>query len=357
MSEYTDNMLGQPGALRALLGHLELDSLRDIAARVQAGAIDRIILTGMGASLCAAYPAWEILAAAGLPAWWLETGELLQSARRLITPRSLLWMVSQGGKGPEAQALLDALAGQRPSLVLATTNEPASPLAARVDLVQPLHTTVEHGVATRTFVNTLAVTQLAALSFTGKEVGPSIDALHAVAEGLEAYLAAWDQSLAAWSKLLPSPDRLVLVGRGASLAAALDGALVLKEAARLNAEAISMGQFRHGPLELADARLTVIVFEGEGPLRAADRKLAQTVVECGGRALWGGAASDDSARAEAPVPVVPTPAGEGVARPIAQILPVQFLSLHAAQAAGFEAAAFRHLGKVTWPQLTSAPAA
>lgn len=274
----------------------------------------------------------------------------------MVTPKTLLWMVSQAGHGPEAMALLDALAGRRPNLVLATTNQADSPLAARADLVLPLHTTQEHGVATRSYVNTLAVTQLTALAMTGQDVAPELAGLGQAAEALAAYLGDWQQKVEAFAQLMPEPDRVLLVGRGASLAAALDGALVLKEAARVNAEGMSAGQFRHGPLELADERLTVLIFDGGGPLRAADQRLAQTVSECGGRALWvGEQMATEGAHPGAQIPTVPAPTGTGIARPIGQIIPIQLLSLYLARLGGFEAAAFRHLGKVTWPEL-QAPA-
>jgi glucosamine--fructose-6-phosphate aminotransferase (isomerizing) len=342
MTEYIDNILGQPAALRGLLAELDLAPVHHLAARVQAGDFDRIILTGMGASFYAAYPAWTLLSAAGLPAWWLEAGELAETASALITPKTLLWIVSQAGRVPEGLALLNILSARPPGLVLATTNEPDSPLARRAGLVQPLHTAPEKGVATRSFVNTLAVTQLAALAMAGQSLAPALAHLRQAAEALAAYLAGWEQTAEQFAALLPAADRLLLLGRGASLSAALGGALVLKEAARANAEGLSMGQFRHGTLELADPRLTVLVFEGPAPL-AADRRLAQTIAGCGARALL------ISSR-EAPVLLsLPAPVAGGIASPIAQIVPIQLLSLLLARRQGFEAAAFRHLGKVTWP--------
>jgi glucosamine--fructose-6-phosphate aminotransferase (isomerizing) len=348
MSEYIDNILGQPAALRTLLAELDLDALQRLAARVRDGEFDHIILTGMGASFYAAQPAWDILAAAGLPAWWLETGELAETAAALVTSKTLLWVVSQAGRVPEGLALLDALSGRQPGLVLATTNQPASPLAQRAGLVQPLHTAAERGVATRSFVNTLAVTQLTALAMTGQPLAPALADLERVSETLASYLAAWEHGLEQFDVLLPAADRLLLLGRGASLAPALAGALVLKEAARVNAEGMSLGQFRHGPLELADPRLTVLVFEGSAPRAEADRRLAQTIADCGARALV--VSSQGATRASS----WPAPAGGGIAAPIAQIVPIQLLSVLLARRQGFEAADFRHLGKVTWPELSGA---
>ena len=345
MNEYVANILGQPQALRSALEHFEREPFARLGARIQGGEFDRIILTGMGASLYVSYPAWLLLAQAGLPAWWVETGELLQSARALITPRSLVWLVSQSGRGPEQLDLLDAMTLQPARLVLATTNDSASPLAQRASLVLPLYTAAEKGVATRSYVNTLALTQLAAQTIAGQDVAPGIGALHHTASALEDYLSGWEDIVASLGELLPNPDRLILVGWGASLAAALDGALVLKEAARASAEGMSTGQFRHGPLELADSHLTVLVFDGPEPAATADRQLAQTIAECGARALRVSVAVD------ATRPALAMPAAQGLGLPIAQIVPIQLLSLYLARLGGFEAAAFRHLGKITWPSL------
>lgn len=350
MSEYTDNILGQPAALRSLLAELDLDLVGHLAGRVRAGEFDRIILTGMGASLFAAYPAFTILAGAGLPACWLETGELFGSARALVTPKTLLWVVSQSGKLPEGLAMLDELEGRPQALSLATTNQLDSRLAARAAIILPLHTATERGVATRSYVNSLAVTQLTALAMAGHDLAPALDGLRKASQALEGYLRGWEQTVAAFADLLPHPDRLLLLGRGASLAAALDGALVLKEASRMSAEGMSIGQFRHGPLELADSRLTVLVFAGSPSEAAADRRLARTIADCGAHALWIGNDGDQAPN------TVPLPAADGIALPIAQIVPVQLLSIYLAHRQGFEAAAFRHLGKVTWPDPPGAAA-
>ena len=346
MSDYLPDILGQPQALQSALAGFDPAPLASLAERLRRGEFNRVILTGMGASYYAAYPAWLILAGAGLPAWLLDTSELLHSAQPLITPHSLLWIVSQSGKSPEAQALLASLAHGRPRLVLTTTNNPASPLAQQSGLVLPLHTGEEHGAATRTYVNTLAVTQLAALALTAQDLGAPRRAIQEAAHAIERYLEHWEQVVESMATLLPAPDRLIAVGRGASLAAACDGALVLKEAARANAEGMSVGLFRHGPLELADPRLAVLVLEGPPATAPLDRRLAQVIVDCGARALW---------LSPTPDPTLPTPAAQGPGLPIAEILPFQLLSIYLARLAGFEPGAMRHLGRLAQPEQLALP--
>src|SRR5262249_31675537 len=154
---------------------------------------------------------------------------------------------------------------------------------------------------------TLAATQLQALAMAGQDLSPALDALRRAADALALYLQDFDSILARMDERIPASERILLLGRGPSLAAALDGALVLKEAARVNAEGMSMGQFRHGPLELADPRLTVLVFEGVAP--AADRRLAQTISDCGARSLL---VSPDGVSAPN---YLPAPTAGGLARP------------------------------------------
>jgi glucosamine--fructose-6-phosphate aminotransferase (isomerizing) len=69
---------------------------------------------------------------------------------------------------------------------------------------------------------------------------------------LAGYLNQWDDQLAAWDAAV-SQEILFTVGRGASLAAARTGALIVKEAAKTPLEAMSAPQFRHGPLEMPTA--------------------------------------------------------------------------------------------------------
>ena len=48
-------------------------------ARAVSGPFDRIVLTGMGSSHSAALPTWRALVSEGRPAWWVDTGQLLDT--------------------------------------------------------------------------------------------------------------------------------------------------------------------------------------------------------------------------------------------------------------------------------------
>jgi glucosamine--fructose-6-phosphate aminotransferase (isomerizing) len=335
-SKYVGDILSQPDAVRLVLAgrlHRDLDA---ITARL--GQYSRIILTGMGASLAALQPAWLRMARAGLPAWRLETSVLIRDAPELITPDTLLLVASQSGRSAEAVALAEHVPRIGATLV-ALTNDPLSPLAERARVVVEIHAGAEHAVSTRSYVNTLAAAALAIDALIGAN---SAAALAAAADSIDGYLSSWRERVDAIGESIGLPSRLYLLGRGDSLAAAECGALILKEAAKWPAEALTAGQFRHGPLELADGRLTVIVLAGEHPDdRARDTQLVADLVHYGARAVW--AHTDGRPGVE----LLPIPAATDAGRPLAQIVPLQLLSIAIAERTGVEPGVFRHLEKVT----------
>jgi glutamine---fructose-6-phosphate transaminase (isomerizing) len=162
--------------------------------------------------------------------------------------------------------------------------------------------------------------------------------LRETAEACGRFLADWQARAAEIAEAVGLPERLFLLGRGALLSTVWAGALVLKESAKINAEGLSAGQFRHGPLELADARVTALIFDGEGPGVALNRKLAAELRGFGVRAVSASGVSDADLR-------LPAASGDGL--PIAAMLAIQLLSLSVAERSGFVPGQFRNAGKVT----------
>ena len=333
---YLDDIVAQPGALSELIRQGPDPGAVDVLTR-RLHSVDRIVLTGMGASHFALYPTYLRLVQLGLPAWWVETSELLHHQDRLVTDTTLVWIASQSGRSIEAKVMAEALHTQG-APILATTNDPESPLAARAEAVIPLRMDAEDAVSTRSYVNTLAANDMtlnAALDVDESGDTP------AVVEAVSSYLAELQAHLDQMRDVVGVPTRLFVVGRGVSLAAAWTGALVIKEAAKVPVEGTNAAQFRHGPLELADARLTVLLLPGGDATRPRMRRLAEDLCGYGAQAIWLGADAPSAAQSLA------APAGQGIAQAIAEIVPLQLLSVSLAQLTGVDPGVFRHLGKVT----------
>src|SRR5512143_3778019 len=104
---YIEEILSQPEVLLKALPRFDLQALNTLKQKLDRQEFDRIIITGMGASLYGGYPAWLLLAGHGLPVHWVDTAELIHYAGALITPRTLLWVISQSGRSAEIVLLLD----------------------------------------------------------------------------------------------------------------------------------------------------------------------------------------------------------------------------------------------------------
>lgn len=337
MNPYITDILAQPQALRDTLAALQGPSaeLSAIAHTLRDGRFDRVILTGMGGSYAALYPQWARLVQAGVAAHLIETSTLLYDALPLVTHKTLLVVVSQSGRSAEIVRLLDVAGGVT---VLAITNTADSPLATRAAAALVTRAGEESTVSCKTFVTTLAALALAGEILVSGDWSAAWQSLMAATGVVDFYIGQLDAIAGSMAELVRSPS-LMMCGRGSSMAAALCGGLIIKEAAKFHGEGMGSAAFRHGPLELATTGLTVFVYEGQGEAAALNRNLVNDINKAGGRAYLIGPSSDDA--------VLRLPAVAPVALPIIEILPAQMLSVGLARRAGREPGKFLVSGKVT----------
>ncbi len=332
---YISDIRAQPAALEGMLNEpIPADSigiLRHLAA------FDRIVLTGMGSSLQGMYPSFVRLAAAGLSVWFEDTAELLGYQHGLVTERSLLWVTSQSGESAEAIELLDRVSGSSGPTVLAVTNDLTSTLATAAASVLPLHSGDERTVGTRSYVNTLAMCANATSIALGETPDPELgEAPHRLA----AYIREWDQWIDEIGAAIPDSPTFVL-GRGMSLGSARTGALIIKEAARRPVEGMSVPQFRHGPLEMADPSVTALLLAGGDDDRVRNEQMRRDLEVTGARCVW-----IDTEPDLHPSITMPNLRGT-LARSLAEILPLQLLTVVLAQRLGQEPGEFRQIEKIT----------
>jgi glutamine---fructose-6-phosphate transaminase (isomerizing) len=336
---YVRDILSQPEAVETAVRRFDASVLKDAAARLQKGKYDRILITGMGGSYHSSYPAWLMLSRLGVPAIWVDTAELIHHARGLVTSKTLLWMTSQSGRSVEITAALDGTRLNTPAALLAIVNDLQSPLAKAAAYCVPMHAEVEGTVSTRTYVNTLALGQLAAAALLGEDVEAARRDLLATAAAMKTFLADWDALKQRMVDVVGFPQRLVLLGRGPSLCSAFSGALVLSEAAKYLATPFEVAEFRHGPLETAGPELTALIFEGEASTRELNFGMLNELRAARARAFCIGSTPQEW---QLPIPAVPP-----IGLPLVEILPIQALSVHFAESIGITPGDFFRIGKVT----------
>jgi glutamine---fructose-6-phosphate transaminase (isomerizing) len=306
-------------------------------SRLLRGHYDRVVLTGMGSSHFAALPSWRRLVEAGYPAWWVDTGQLLDSPR-LITPGTLLIVTSQSGASAETVAVLESRKSVAPTATLiAITNDPASPLARQADALMPLHSGAEATVSTKSYLNSLAAHLRIASLLTA---GPTQDAADAVKTTTES--GPFPLLHAAAAGLTAAPDgRLAYIGYGDHSATALYAALITKEAAKIPAEGFAGGQFRHGPLELAGPGLTAVLFGGDAPVNPSLLQLGRDLLASGSAVL---AVGDLDIADENQIAA---PSGDALAQLAHGALVAQYLSVAIARAKHITPGTFSYGSKVT----------
>jgi glucosamine--fructose-6-phosphate aminotransferase (isomerizing) len=322
----------------------QADALRAFAASTTAREpaappappYERIVLTGMGSSHFAALPTWRRLVEHGLPAWWVDAGQLLD-APHLVNDKTLLIATSQSGASGEIVALLES--GVRPASLTAITNDETSPLAKAAHRVIALHSGSEATVSTKSYINTLAAhDRLAAtlLHQPGDEISAAIAALEQF-DGADA-LAPIAAGL-----LHADNPRLAYIGFGDHGATALYAGLITKEGAKIPAEGYVGGQFRHGPFELAGPGLTAVLHGAADP--AANRQLARI----GADLLAAGSTVVAAAGLDLPGATVhlPPPDAGLTAQLTHGALVAQHLTVAIARARGITPGAFAYGSKIT----------
>jgi glucosamine--fructose-6-phosphate aminotransferase (isomerizing) len=189
--------------------------------------------------------------------------------------------ISQSGSSPDVAAVV-AAARRDGAFTLALTNAPRSRLARAADETFLLRCGRERAVAaTKTYTaSCVALAILASATAQWRERGGLSLAgiVEAVREAVDSEAEA-----ARLARRIGRGRMLVVLGRGYDYAAALEGALKIKELARVWAEPYSSADFAHGPRTLLERGTPVLLFASRGATLAEARKLARDMGARGAR--------------------------------------------------------------------------
>jgi glutamine---fructose-6-phosphate transaminase (isomerizing) len=333
-STFLTEILGQPAALLRLVEDYAAEPGRRRLAAVPAA--ERPVFVGMGASFHAAQIAVQQLASLGIAAQAVEATDALYAPELLRSGQPIVY-ISQSGASGELGPLLDQLPSRTP--VVAVTNNPDSPLAQRAAVVLPLLAGPEETVATKTYLNSLAVLWLLARQWHGRLDPGAFAALRSVQRQLARQLADAPAIADHWLSRFGAADVFVFVGSGLEAVTARQSAMMLLEWLKQPALAYSTGAFRHGPIEVVGPNVGCVLFATPGPAYEATQRLAGELADYGApvlvveRGTFAGAAL-------AAEPEIPA----GLA-PLLDVLPVQIFIEAAARQSGLPLG-FRHIQKV-----------
>ncbi|WP_426239249.1 SIS domain-containing protein [Pararhizobium sp. DWP1-1-3] len=345
---YLDEIGEQPAAIRKL-GQLItpglIDTIKSIRRMIDKGELRHLILTGMGGSLFSAYGTWLRLSQAlPVPVSLWDASELIQQAPALLREGTIVVAISQSGESVELCRMTDLDNGV--SVKVAITNTIDNTLARWSTLKLATQVGPEQTVSTKTFTAGLVALYIFERLLTGEDAALAQE-IATLADATEQLLSTLPEKMTETLAFLGHEYPLTFIGRGGSYGSAMMAALVTAEAAKAPTQALSGGQFRHGPLELVrDGFRSMMFIGGTDTTLDLNIKTITDIDRLGGRCFVvapGSAASAFSA--DDRVVLLPDVA-EGLL-PVLEILPIQLLMVPMAIARGFEPAKFLNGSKIT----------
>lgn len=346
----------QPRALgdtfrgRVLLkeGQVALEDLK--LTKAQAKSIERIHLVACGtawhACLVGKFMIEEI---AGVPAE-VDYGSEFRYRSPLMSPKSILLMVSQSGETADTLAATEIARAKR-SKIYSICNVIDSSIARKSDGVLYTHAGPEISVAsTKAFTTQLTALYLFSIALgrlNGKlkqaEAKKLLRDLMHMPNWVERSLQLEDEIKELARDLMHHRDFLYL-GRGINYPIALEGALKLKEISYIHAEGYPAGEMKHGPIALIDENMPVVV------IAPRDRSFQKTIsnfkeVESrGGKVI---VLTDDGKTAKeiAAHKVLTLPRASHYLTPVVMTIPLQMLAYYIAIHRGTDVDQPRNLAK------------
>lgn len=308
------------------------------APRLQFAPPDQALLTGMGASFHAASIGAFMFLEAGVQARAAETVDLLYSGPRGLRPFDAVFYLSQSGGSGEIRPFLDGLPD--PARLTALTNDETSPLARGAGRVLPLRAGEERWIASKTYINALALLWLLARRWGGAPLPHVLDELASLSAAISNVQAMSAPMLECLEEAFSRQGRVLFLGGGPHALTAREAAMTLSEWPKLSSQWYGLGAFRHGFIETIEPGTSVFLFASGGPTLASALSLARELEGYGalvhvieqGRLCTAGRCGESAQFPE-------------LLSPVLDILPIQ-LYAEAAARKRFPNPGFRYLSKV-----------
>lgn len=182
----------------------------------------------------------------------------------IMAKKGISVFISQSGETADTLAALKYAKNQGQKIV-AIVNTTESSIAREADVVLPIYSGPEIGVAsTKAFTTQLCTLAFFMLKVTKQRFPKRIDEINRIAKSmleipaLLSEILERDGEIKKLSDFITDARSIIYVGRGVSFPLALEGALKLKEISYIHAEAFAAGELKHGPIALIDEDVPVI---------------------------------------------------------------------------------------------------
>lgn len=349
-------IMEQPEAVTNLLrGRISIEpadillpELAGLADRI--GAIERVIVVGMGTSLHAGMVGSRMFERLARVPATAENASEFRYRDPVMDSSTLVIAVSQSGETVDTLAAMEE-ARERGASLMAVTNSDHSQASALADWSVDIRAGVEIGVAsTKCLTNSILALYLVACYagrvrglVSGGEVIGIVDDLarlpNLVSRSLES-----DEVVQELARRHYRTDNYLFLGRGISYPVAMEGALKLKEVSYCHAEGYQAGEMKHGPIALIDEDMPVVALALRDALYPKMVSNIEEVRARNGRVIAIATEGDEGIGSIADE-VVYVPRAPELLSPLASVIPLQLFAYHVAVTRGCDVDQPRNLAK------------
>ncbi|MGA8015594.1 MAG: glutamine--fructose-6-phosphate transaminase (isomerizing) [Candidatus Dormiibacterota bacterium] len=338
-------------ALRGRLSPSGLVDLGELIVPELAQEIREVRILGMGSAWIAGlYTASAIRQLARIPCT-VENASEFRYDDPMVDGHSLVIAISQSGETADTLAAVRE-ARRRGSPVLAVTNVVGSALSLEADSALMMQAGPEICVlATKTLVAQMVCGVLLACALGAARATLAEKRHHEIVEELRAVPDRLRRCLELEPQLAEMAQRhaharnAIYIARGINVATAYEGALKLKEASYIHAEAYPAGELKHGPIALLDATVPVVAIATAGLTLAKTVSNIEEVRSRDAPVIALVSEGDSPVSPELVQDMVRVPPCSELLSPLVNVVPLQLFAYHVAVERGCDVDQPRNLAK------------
>jgi glucosamine--fructose-6-phosphate aminotransferase (isomerizing) len=347
MNRFLKEILEQPEALQNTLqfytGKKGKDSLEEVRNTFNSKNFEQIIFTGMGSSNFTSKAASTLFNTLSIPAFAVNSSELLHYNFSLLNKRTMLICFSQSGESFEIREILKNLPEH--TFCVGITNEENSTLAKKADVALFSKAGKEEMTSTKSYITTTLVSFILGWNLAGEWNNEKISMIKEMTSGFEKRLTDYESWVNEAISFIGELPALTLIARGPGVSTALQSGLMFKETTKIPAFGILGGEFRHGPMEMVQEGFKSVLFASKGKTLEQSLNMAKDIAEFGGKVIL--ITNADIELSHKNILTIPVSIQDEFLFSIQSIIPIQlFIDLYAKRK-GYEAGSFSHGAKVT----------
>lgn len=260
----------------------KVEGLAQIKELAESGKIKKILLAGMGSSYYSAFSVTGYLTERKIPAVVLNAYDAARYQWEMVEEDTLVIGISQSGKSWELADFFGRLKGR--AVIVGICNKEESLLNANSDIKLPMFADSEVYFANRSFLHSLAILNILAYTIAGDDMGQLKAELYRFVDWLEHYIENRDELTAPMAELIRGAGMFEVLADGPSMAAALQGGIILREGPAVKSASIMLADYAHDWILAVDSDYADFLCVPEFTEEVEER-MYNSIIERGGRAV------------------------------------------------------------------------